>query len=310
MKISGIYKITCICNGSVYIGSSSNIQIRWGSHRSKIKNLKHNPKVNSCAKKYGKESFEFSIIEQCDIDILIERETYWADFYTKNGYKLLNCGYFIENPTRGTKHSEERINKIKESLKGNTHTRGTKLSDEHKAKISKSLLGHKMSEKNKKILSVINKKKKSESHKIKLSESKIEKYGIKVICLQTKERFNSLIQASSKIGTTYQNLRQSILRGGKCKGLNYYFLENELTDEEIHELINTDLRKKKRAIRPNNKEICRKLFGKRVFCEEVDIVFKSITEASEYFSISNTTVRNYMALNKKFKNKYSFRSVC
>jgi hypothetical protein len=207
------------------------------------------------------------------------------------------------------KLSEERILKIKESLKGNTHTKGKKISEEHRNKIIKSLQGHKMSAKNNEILNYYRKSKKTQEQKDKMSKSKIEKYGVKIICLQTKEKFNSLIEASLKIGTSYQGIRQSIIRGGKCKGLNYYYLNKELSVEEIDLLINTDLRKNKKT-RPNNKNICRELFGKKIYCEELDLNFKSISEASEFFSVSTTTIGNYLSLNKKIQNKYSLKRLC
>lgn len=310
MKIIGIYKIVCKSNGSLYIGSSSDVKTRWSAHRSKFRKLTHNPKINACVNKYGIESFEFSIIEECSIESLIERETYWADYYKQNGFILLNCGDFIESPTRGTKLSEERILKIKQNLKGNTHTKGKKLSDEHRAKIVKSLTGRKMSVKNNEILNYYRKNKKHTITKDKMSKSKIEKYGVKIICLQTKEKFNSLIEASLKIETSYQNIRQSIIRGGKCKGLNYYYLEKELSIEEIELLINTDLRKNKKNVKPNYKNICREIFGKKVYCKELNLNFKSISEASEYFNVSKTTINNYISLNKKIQNKYSLEIVC
>ena len=101
----GIYKIICEGNGSIYIGSSSNIKKRWSSHRNKIKKVNHNPKINNCITKYGKNVFSFSIIELCLVENLIEREQFWADYYKESGSNLLNCGDYVESPTRGIKLS-------------------------------------------------------------------------------------------------------------------------------------------------------------------------------------------------------------
>ena len=216
----------------------------------------------------------------------------------------------MESPTRGIKLSQDRINKIKESLKGNKHTLGTKLSDEHKNNISKSLLGHTMSDKNKKILYPFIKSKKSENHKKKISNSRIEKYGVKLICLQTNEIFNSLIEASIKANTSYQNIRQSIIRGGKCKGLNYYYLDNNLSTEQKQNLINTNLRNNKKNNVKNYKELCRQKTGKKIYCVEIDKIFLSISETSEYFNVSKTTIRNYIKLNKKINNNHTIKTIC
>ena len=289
----GIYKIICESNGSVYVGSSSDIKKRWSSHKSKIKKINHNPKINNCIKKYGKDNFSFHIIEECSVVNLIEREQFWADDFKGNGFRLLNCGEFVESPSRGVKLSQDRINKMKDSLKGNKHTLGRKLTEEHKKNISKALLGHKMSDKNKKILYPFTIRKKSKADKQKISKSRIEKYGVKIICLQTNEVFNSLIEASIKTKASYQSIRQSIIRGGKCQGLNYYYLDNKLSIEEKEKLINTNLRNNKKNNKSNHKELCRQQTGKKVYCVEIDKKFISISEASEYFNVSSTTIRNY-----------------
>jgi hypothetical protein len=199
---------------------------------------------------------------------------------------------------------------MKQSLMGNKHTLGLKLSDEHKEKISKSLLGHTMSDKNKEILYPFIQSKKTENHKEKISKTRIERYGVKIICLQTNEIFNSLKEASLKINISYQSIRQSIIRGGKCKGLNYYYLDNDLSVEQKEILINTNLRNNKKKNKPNYKELCRQKTGTKIYCIEIDKVFMSISEASEYFNVSVTTIRNYIRLNKKINNNYTIKNIC
>ena len=109
----GIYKITCVNNNKVYIGSSSNIPQRWFSHKSRLKQGKHNKNLLSSYNKYGIDSFMFEVLEECDVLDLIKREIYWADFYKNKGYTLFNCGEFIDNPTRGVPLSEERKKKMR-----------------------------------------------------------------------------------------------------------------------------------------------------------------------------------------------------
>lgn len=227
-KICGIYKIVCNENHKIYVGSSSDIKSRWNRHKHNMKNNRGNPNMLNSYKKYGNTSFSFEVIEECDVKMLIEREIYWANFYKSQGYVLFNCGDFIESPTRRLKPSLEIRQKISKSLLGNTRTKGKKVTEETKNKISNSLklLGRKMSQSNLEKLRVANKKPKSEEHKLNISKSRTESYGIKLICLDTNEIFNSYKEAADKFNVPYQGIRQAILRNGKCSGLKFKKLTN------------------------------------------------------------------------------------
>lgn len=77
---SGIYSISNTINGKLYVGSTNNISVRWNKHRALLRHNKHqNTHLQSAWNKYGEESFEFSIIEECSIESLIEREQYFID---------------------------------------------------------------------------------------------------------------------------------------------------------------------------------------------------------------------------------------
>lgn len=85
MKRSGIYKITNVENGKVYIGSSVDINRRWWEHRSRLKYKRHgNDHLLSAWSKYGKEKFHFCIIEECLKDHFKERESYWIRHYNSD----------------------------------------------------------------------------------------------------------------------------------------------------------------------------------------------------------------------------------
>ena len=84
----GIYKITNNINGKVYIGQSNSIQRRFSEHQNR--GAASRIPVDVAIQKYGKENFSFEIIEECTIEQLNQRETYWINHFNsiENGY---NC---------------------------------------------------------------------------------------------------------------------------------------------------------------------------------------------------------------------------
>jgi group I intron endonuclease len=80
----GIYKIENKITGEIYIGQSKNIEARWQSHR---RNATAKDKVRKYAlyreiRRYGIDSFEFSVLEECPQFKLDERENYWIEYYS------------------------------------------------------------------------------------------------------------------------------------------------------------------------------------------------------------------------------------
>lgn len=108
----GIYKITNIVNGKVYVGQTSDHIYRWTHHRSDLDNKRHhNQHLQSAWNKYGKDSFIFEFIEECSEKDLDIREEYWIKFYNsyEDGYNLDLGGRGI----RGYKHTQEQIDKMR-----------------------------------------------------------------------------------------------------------------------------------------------------------------------------------------------------
>lgn len=108
-KISGIYQIKNKINNKIYVGSSINIYRRWKEHiRYLNDNTHHNIHLLRAWKKYGKENFEFSIIEELlpmqneskkvFTERIIEKEQYYIDkFNCSNSY----IGYNISGTASG-----------------------------------------------------------------------------------------------------------------------------------------------------------------------------------------------------------------
>jgi len=151
----GIYKITSPTN-KIYIGQSIDIDDRFR----KYKNLNCNRQtiIYNSLKKYGWEQHVFEIIEECPVDKLLERETYWKEYYKVLEVPSLCCridgkGGYMNEETKtkiGLKHkgkimSDEAKAKISEALKGRKVTwqtkgpKGHKYTEEQKQKLSNGL---------------------------------------------------------------------------------------------------------------------------------------------------------------------------
>ena len=85
-KICGIYKITNLVNGKVYIGQSTNMERRWKDHKRMFNykddgSLKYNYPLYCAFRKYGEENFKFEIIEECSEEELNEKEILYIKQY-------------------------------------------------------------------------------------------------------------------------------------------------------------------------------------------------------------------------------------
>ena len=91
----GIYKIENVKDKRVYIGQSTNVRNRLRDHIKSALGISTiaNQAVHQAMSEEGLENFTFYLIDDCDRDILNEREKYWIDFYKSNEW-----GY---NRTRG-----------------------------------------------------------------------------------------------------------------------------------------------------------------------------------------------------------------
>ncbi len=87
---SGIYKITRIKTGEIYIGKSTDIKKRWGEHTKTaygVGSIAHSI-LHTTIRKDGIENFTFELLEEVPKDKLTEREKYWINFYNSKNYGL------------------------------------------------------------------------------------------------------------------------------------------------------------------------------------------------------------------------------
>lgn len=92
-RVSGIYKITHISSGKVYIGQSVDISDRWKQHakRGCGADIITNNKLYPAIMEFGLENFSFEIVETTtDTSRLSAMEKYWQDFFQAKefGYSI------------------------------------------------------------------------------------------------------------------------------------------------------------------------------------------------------------------------------
>ena len=87
---SGIYKITRLKTGEIYIGKSTNVKDRWVQHCKTVYGagtIAHSILHTTMAKD-GLEQFTFELVEEVPKEKLTEREKYWIMFYGSKEYGL------------------------------------------------------------------------------------------------------------------------------------------------------------------------------------------------------------------------------
>lgn len=87
-RSSGVYQILCVPAGKIYIGSTVDLWVRWGKHRSSLRRGNHrNIYLQNAWNKYGEADFVFSILEFVKKSDLLRAEQAW----------IINTGCFNRN---------------------------------------------------------------------------------------------------------------------------------------------------------------------------------------------------------------------
>ena len=142
---SGIYCLENSANGKKYIGQAQNLEKRRREHGYKDRN-KGCHALRNAFEKYGYDKFVYSIVEECPIESLDEREI----FYIKELHSHVSeWGYNIswggKTPQRGRKHTDEEKQKISDGQprrygEDNFHF-GKPFTEEHKKRLSNAQRG-------------------------------------------------------------------------------------------------------------------------------------------------------------------------
>ena len=208
---SGIYMLKNIVNNKVYIGQSWDIPKRFYDHERHLrKNNHYNGHLQKSWNKYGKESFEFSVLwngdgySEMDQEILDSAEILFIDLYNAVNKSY---GYCAKYGGLGGKLTEDAKKKI-----GDFH-RGKTISEEHKEANRKFMIGKKFGphkEETKRKISESNKGKKKSSHKIPRSEEHRLKLSAALRGKPSSNKGKPMCQAAKdKLSVLYKGITRS-----------------------------------------------------------------------------------------------------
>ena len=90
VESSGIYKITRIKTGEIYIGKAVNVSTRWSDHCKTALGVGTlaTSQLHRVMAKDGCENFTFELLEETPKEKLSERESFYIDFYDSKTYGL------------------------------------------------------------------------------------------------------------------------------------------------------------------------------------------------------------------------------
>lgn len=174
MKRSGIYIILNNITNKCYIGQAIDIARRMIRHRYLLSVNRHgNVHLQASYNKYGKDSFSFDILEECEkvATVLTSAEQFWMDSLRHLGIQLYNLAP-IAGTNLGCRHSNEAKKRKSEYNKSigllPPSCLGKSRSEDTKRKISSTLTGRVFSDETRLKMSLSRK-----SYFSKIKESKV-----------------------------------------------------------------------------------------------------------------------------------------
>lgn len=192
-----VYKITNEINGKSYIGrTTQRLKVRMDEH------IRGNLVISRAIKKHGRENFTIKVLFRSDnFDDLNKQEKILVkahDTLLPNGYNVVEGGY----GTAGYKHKEETKLKMSQNrgryYKEDNSFYKKKHTKEARKKMSNYHKGKKLTEEHKKKVALANR--------------------VKVINLNTKEVFNSVLEAAASVGVAPSNITRVCKGGRKTAG--------------------------------------------------------------------------------------------
>lgn len=214
VKVCGTYEIVNLANQTRYLGSSTDIPLRFSSHRSTLRRGTHrNGHFQNAWNKYGEQSFAFRILQETPVETKLVAEQELLDKAFGDKIPLYNISRTADAPLFGRHLSDEVKKKISEKNTGKKRTeeqnlrksesqRGRKHTEETKHKISLAQLG----------------RPKSAEHTKRMSEVNLGK----TMSEETKRRISAALRGrvGTRLGATHSvetKLKMSLSHAGKPK---------------------------------------------------------------------------------------------
>ncbi len=140
--MTGVYTITNLTNGKVYVGSAAvDFDQRFGEHLRGLRAGTHaNAHLQAAWVKYGEQSFAFEVLVHCPPRACIVKEQLYLDLFDASNP---DSGYNLR-PTADSMLGYRASTETKARM--SKRRAGSKLSAEHSKRISEGLQGHKLSE--------------------------------------------------------------------------------------------------------------------------------------------------------------------
>lgn len=187
-----IYKITSP-SGKVYIGQTIDSVKRFSKYKKGC--CKKQTRLNNSFLKYGFENHKIEIIEECDVDLLNDRERYWQDYYNVLGLNGLNCKLTKSND-KSAKISQSTKEKLSKYFKENpiSYWKGKQLLFCGKYKMRLAKLG----------------KTQKEEHIKKAKENRKLNSSILILDTELGIFYNSVIDISNTYNINYKNISRKL----------------------------------------------------------------------------------------------------
>jgi group I intron endonuclease len=211
----GIYKIQCKVDNKIYIGYSSDVKKRFSIHKYKLSKNKHeNSYLQNAWNKHGKDNFSFILLEECLIELCINREDYYVKLHKANNRRY---GYNLALTGIGSigKMPKDIIEKSRQVRKDNAQKRGYYFSKETIQKQADGRRGFKHTKEAKEKIKIASTGRKRTKESIQKSVNahilSVEQYSLE----------NQYIRDFSSISEALKNLGKSLNSGhisSCCRG--------------------------------------------------------------------------------------------
>lgn len=129
-RIDGVYLIKNNITLNVRVGSAKDVYKRWSNYLSKLRNGTGNKLMQEDYNNNGEQSFEFIILEECNVKELFKREQYWLKQYSDCAMYNKNNVVNVNKKTRVGREAKNYKEKRSRITSGEKNGNNTKLSIE------------------------------------------------------------------------------------------------------------------------------------------------------------------------------------